>query len=158
MMVLKNTPVWVWLVLVCLLYFGSKQTKTRQIKLDKLAIFPLIFLPFVIISVMRGHQPLIVGFALTVGLVIGIFLGWLMWKDEPLLLKQGQVWIQRGSYIPLILYLVIFIFRYVVGVAQHTQHSITKTECFNFIIGLPTGIGLGTLLAIYIFRQRPTTY
>ncbi|MGC6406620.1 hypothetical protein ACNO7K_09335 [Bisgaard Taxon 45] len=86
-MVLKNTPVWVWLVLLCLLYFGSKQTKTRQIKLDKLAIFPLIFLPFVIISVMRGHQPLIVGFALSAGLMIGIFLRWLIWKDDPLLLK-----------------------------------------------------------------------
>ncbi|HDR1924631.1 TPA: hypothetical protein QB638_001007 [Pasteurella multocida] len=73
-----------------------------------------------------------------------------------MLLRQGQQWIQRGSYLPLILYLFIFIFRYVVGVAQHTQQ--TKTEFFNFIIGLPTGIRLGALFAILLFRQRPTTH
>ncbi|EJZ80421.1 TPA: hypothetical protein ACY362_000184 [Pasteurella multocida] len=42
--------------------------------------------------------------------------------------------------------------------AQHTQQTITKTEFFNFIIGLPTGIGLGVLFAILLFRQRPTTH
>ncbi|MGC7559318.1 DUF6622 family protein [Pasteurella sp. PK-2025] len=154
MAMLKNTPVWVWFVLACLFYLGSKQTKTRQIKLYKLALVPLIFLPFVIISVMQSHHPWIAGLALSVGLGVGIFLGGIIWQDEPLILKQGQDWIQRGSYLPLILYLVIFLFRYVVGVAQHTQNTITKTEFFHFIIGLPTGVGIGVLVAMLLFRQR----
>lgn len=118
----------------------------------------MIFLPIVIMSIMQSHHPLIAGFGFIVGLALGLFLGWIIWKDAPLLLRQGQQWIQRGSYLPLILYLFIFIFRYVVGVAQHTQQTITKTEFFNFIIGLPTGIGLGALFAILLFRQRPTTH
>ncbi len=158
MAIVTNTPIWVWCVLLCLLYVGSKQSKIRQIKPYKLTFLPLIFLPIVIMSIMQSHHPLIAGFGFIVGLALGLFLGWIIWKDAPLLLRQGQQWIQRGSYLPLILYLFIFIFRYVVGVAQHTQQTITKTEFFNFIIGLPTGIGLGALFAILLFRQRPTTH
>ncbi|MFC1079738.1 hypothetical protein [Pasteurella multocida] len=160
MAIVTNTPIWVWCVLLCLLYVGSKQSKTRQIKPYKLTFLPLIFLPIVIMSIMQSHHPLIAGFGFIVGLALGLFLGWIIWKDASLLLRQGQQWIQRGSYLPLILYLFIFIFRYVVGVAQHTQQTKTKTktEFFNFIIGLPTGIGLGALFAILLFRQRPTTH
>ncbi|EJS88996.1 hypothetical protein AAUPMB_07852 [Pasteurella multocida subsp. multocida str. Anand1_buffalo] len=109
MAIVTNTLIWVWCVLLCLLYVGSKQSKTRQIKPYKLTFLPLIFLPIVIMSIMQSHHPLIAGFGFIVGLALGLFLGWIIWKDAPLLLRQGQQWIQRGSYLPLILYLFIFI-------------------------------------------------
>lgn len=57
MAIVTNTPIWVWCVLLCLLYVGSKQSKTRQIKPYKLTFLPLIFLPIVIMSIMQSHQP-----------------------------------------------------------------------------------------------------
>lgn len=73
MEIVTNTPIWVWCVLLCLLYVGSKQSKTRQIKPYKLTFLPLIFLPIVIMSIMQSHHPLIAGFGFIVGLALGLF-------------------------------------------------------------------------------------
>ncbi len=73
MAIVTNTPIWVWCVLLYLLYVGSKQSKTRQIKPYKLTFLPLIFLPIVIMSIMQSHHPLIAGFGFIVGLALGLF-------------------------------------------------------------------------------------
>lgn len=154
MTILIHTPLWVWAVLLLLLYKGIQQTRTRSIQLWQLFIFPTVFLPLIVISTINAVQPLIAIVGLVIGLTVGLFLGYVLWKDNPLIGRQQGQWQQRGSYIPLLLYLFIFVFRYVISVAQHLQATIIQTDLFNLLIGLPTGLGLGLLIAMPLLPRR----
>lgn len=153
MAILIHTPLWVWGILLFLLYKGTQQTRTSAIKLWQLFIFPAVFLPLIIISAINALQPLLAMIGLIVGFIVGIFLGYLLWKDNPLISQQNGQWQLRGSYIPLLLYLFIFIFRYAISVIQHLQVSIIQTDLFNLLIGLPTGLGLGLLITIPLLAR-----
>ena len=154
MTILIHTPLWVWAILLFLLYKGMQQTSTRPIKLWQLYIFPAVFSPFILISTINATQPLIAISGLVIGLILGLFLGYLLWKDNSLISQQNGQWQQRGSYIPLLLYLFIFVFRYIISVMQHLQTTIIQTELFNLLIGLPTGLGLGLLIAIPLLPKQ----
>lgn len=150
---IQNTPIYVWIILVFLLYYGGIQSKTRQIHLARFFIAPVLFLGLTIQMMLSAVSPMLAYFGLIVGIVVGLLLGYVLWKQNPLLIQQNGQWYQKGSYIPLGLYLFIFIFRYIISVALHIGTGIIQTDEFNLFIGLPTGFALGVFLAIPLTRK-----
>lgn len=63
--------------------------------------------------------------------------------------KQGQ-WIQRGSFVPLTAYLMIFMCHYIISASQAMRLSYIDGNGFAVFMGVSLGLGLGMLLAINI--------
>ncbi len=150
--ILINTPIWVWVILVFLLYKGIQQLETRPIKLNRLFILPAIFLPLSILSVINATLPTIASIALVMGLLGGLLIAKFCKKYHLIIQKNNQLW-QKGSYLPLTLYLFIFITRYIVSVLQHMNHTVIYSNFFNIVVGLPIGIGIGLLSAMPFFKK-----
>lgn len=156
MTLLMNTPIWVWGILIFLLVIGIRQLKSRRIKLFQPLIAPAIFLPLLLMSILKTPYPLLGAAALAIGIVVGIALGGLRFRYSPLLTQDSNsdaYWQQRGSTIPLSTYLYIFITRYLASALPHFPMPSIPDYAADIIIGL-TGVGIGVLLAIVLFRNK----
>ena len=152
--ILINTPLGVWLILFFLIYKGIQQIHTRPIKIYQLLILPLIFLPLSGVAIMQVRYPMCAAYAHVLGLLTGGVLGRFLWKRQPIIIwKQGK-WVQKGSCLPLSLYLLIFIIRYLMNVVQHLPTDIGLTAYFSWLTGLPIGISIGLLLAMPLLREK----
>lgn len=149
---IQNTPIYVWVILAFLLYYGAMQRKTRQIHIVRLFIAPIIFSGLIVQLILSVVSPTLALLGFVVGIVAGLFFGYVLWKQRPLLTQQNGQWYQEGSNIPLGLYLFIFICRYVSSASLHIDADIIQTDWFNFFVGLLTGFGLGVLFAIPLTR------
>lgn len=153
MILLKNTPVWVWVILVFLLVFGVRQLKSRRVHRLQLLIAPTVCVVLLLLAAFGATNPVLGLLGLTVGSGIGIVFGGLLFKRFPLLTQESpHWWQQRGSAIPLGIYLYIFITRYLATALPHLPMPFLPDFAPNIVLGF-TGIGVGVLLAIVIFRK-----
>lgn len=116
--ILAGTPWWVWVLLVVLVQRGIKALKPATGPLWRFAIIPVIFLAWGISSLIAdlGLTALSVGGYL-VALLVGTGLGWAMMTGVALRVdrERGLVRVPGGPA-TLILILVIFIVKYMIGV------------------------------------------
>lgn len=153
MTILNNTPVWVWVILIFLLAFGVRQLKSRRVHRLQLLIAPTVCLILLLIAAFSATNPVLALLGLTVGSGIGIILGRILFKRSPLLTQEStHWWQQRGSTIPLGIYLYIFATRYLATALPHLPMPILPNFALNIVLGF-TGIGVGVLFAIVVFRK-----
>lgn len=148
-----HTPIWVWAILVFVLYKGLQQRKTRSIKLWQLFIFPAFFFPLTFISIHQNENPFFAYVHLAIGITLGLLFGFIQFRKKSIVYQEDKKWIQRGSMLPLSLYLFIFITRYVINTLTAMQQEIIQTNLFNLLF-VALGIGLGGLLSIPMFKQK----
>ena len=155
LMILSNTPVWVWGLLAGLIALGFLQTRQRRVTRVQLLALPVALMSLGLWSMAPGFaaRPL-AALLWAAALMAAGAVGWRI--------AQGTraVWladVQRlqlpGSWLPMALVLMIFSLRYAVGVSQALHPELRAAAALQFplallfgaLSGLFTGRALGLL-------------
>ena len=98
-------------------------------------------------------MPLITLIGATLGIISGGAICYLFDQKYPLVyLYQGQFW-KRGGYWLLGLYMLIFIGRYIQGVAITLHSAWTESIVFYLMTGIIAGVGIGVMLVLLLIYQ-----
>ena len=150
--IVKGTPPWVWGLLAVLLALGISQLSDRQTALRRVIIMPVAMLGLSLYGITsafgRSGQ---LGYAM---------LAWLLAAAAAVALvlmfstasstcfnPATRSFAMRGSVVPLLLILGIFITKYVVGVELAMQPSAVRDIAFALPVGLLYGAFSGIFLA-----------
>lgn len=149
--IITHTPIWVWIVLALLVYLGILQSKTRLIQRWRLFIVPVIFLPLSLITLSTSANISLSVMTLVLAMAVSFGVAKYYFDKHPIIYqtKQGQWW-QRGSWLPLIVYLMIFMCRYAISASQAMRLPYIDGDGFATFMGVSLGLGLGVLFAIGI--------
>lgn len=149
---LINTPVWVFILFAYLIFIGYKSSKTRVVSLKKLFIAPIVFTLMSIHSMIHELQgDYWMALVWLLGMVIGASLGWLqVHRLKPQVDKQHWLVHTQGSWVTMILVILIFGYKYYLGYITAVQPDIITHTGFLWssliIIGAITGMFVGRLL------------
>lgn len=153
--IIRNTPLWVWPLLLFLLYRGYQQSKERTIGLSKLGILPAIFLIlgfFGIIQAFGAHPLSLALWGLGIGLAVLLHLK-LELPRGVRFSAHDQTFRVPGSWQPLALMLAVFCAKFAVGVIVGRRLPIANTAAFaatvSLIYGLLGGMFLGRAVVIW---------
>ncbi|TNF67512.1 MAG: hypothetical protein EP298_06910 [Gammaproteobacteria bacterium] len=166
---LAYTPWWVYVLFIYLLFIGIKASKPSHKPISKLAIIPAIFLILSIESLinqtnLHGINLLAYAIALVIGIIIGFiiacFIGAQATKEN-----NKYIIILPGSWLTLILILIIFISKYYfgfkVGDNPNLIHNLYFTITMLSVYGVTAGLFIGRfifyLMRIYQYRKRETS-
>lgn len=152
-----HTPWWVFLLLAYLIFIGLKARKTSTVSIYKLAILPAVFLIMSIESMISHFkiETLSVStwmISIIIGSAIGILL---VYKSKIKVDRNNKLLELPGSWMTLILILIIFVAKYYCGYAlsQDPGSAInTNTEILVLALsGICTGTFVGRMI-IYTYR------
>ena len=146
--ILSHTPVWVYVLFAVLVFFGFKQSKPRQVSQLMVIVLPVAMLVLSLAGVLSGF-----GIALLsiVFWLVGLVLSQLFNRVFKLTsyaeydLNNGTFSIQ-GSWIPLLLMMVIFFTKYAVAFLQATDHTLTTEPLFMLVVCAWYGLLSGSFL------------
>ena len=152
--VLIYTPWWVYVLFIYLIFIGIKASKPRKNSLIKLAIVPLVFLILSIDSLMNEtslHSPNLLAYI--IAMLIGILIGFLIAKHiggHAIKDKKGYLINLPGSWLVLILIIIIFTAKYYFGIRLGYHPELINNLKFTIIMlsiyGLTSGIFIGRFL------------
>lgn len=153
--ILQHTPVWVFGLLIGLLFLGYSQTKTRLLSIKRLIILPVVMLVLSALGIASSFGLQIQSLA-TWGLGIGVALGLNMWISSPrgtTYLADDKQFRVPGSWLPMVMILVIFFTKYLVGVLLALHPQTVHTPFFAIsaclLFGLSSGFFLARALKVY---------
>jgi hypothetical protein len=156
---LTHTPVWVWLLLAGLCFIGFQQTKTRQLSLQRLIILPFVMLALSLLSLKNsfGLQTTVY-FCWILSLVISTCLVSMHRSSAIGSYDEGsQLITVRGSWLPFMLILGMFVTRYILNAGLAMQAELAQQSVFSLSIatafGLFNGAFLGRLLCLMSLRK-----
>ncbi|EWG97800.1 hypothetical protein Q427_34065 [Halomonas sp. BC04] len=155
--IIRNTPLWVWPLLLFLLFRGYQQSQDRTVGLSKLGILPAIFLFlgfYGLIHAFGAHPLNLALWALGIGLAVLLHLK-LELPRGVRFSPQEQAFHVPGSWQPLALMLAIFCAKFAVGVMVGMQLAIADTAIFAAAVSLVYGSFGGMFLgrAVVIWRS-----
>ncbi|WP_416775830.1 DUF6622 family protein [Xenorhabdus budapestensis] len=157
LMVIKNTPIWVWLLFIFLVFRGIKALDNREMHPNRLFLLPILFFIWAVYSVL--HETVFQVFALLsliVGILAGIAIGWKLWNSQPRLRQkpESDLIIRQGTPLTLIVILIIFCVKFILSVTiaiyPPLMHFLSFNLLFGFASGLSDGIFWGGTLNLYI--------
>jgi hypothetical protein len=146
--VLKNTPVWVWGLLAALIWLGLTQVRARTASLKRIVIFPVAMTLMALVSMATsfGNSP-------TIGYVM---LAWLVAAGAMVALigstsapagtsydATTRTFAMRGSWVPMVIILGIFLTKYVVGVETAMNPGLARDGEYTLIVGALYGVFSG---------------
>jgi len=142
MMIITNTPLYVWGIFIYLMILGYIATKTRTIWVPKLFIIPLIltllkFQKLISVNVLWTIIPWIIG--LNLGIIKA-----LLNKKVIYIISNNSIQLP-GSYTTLVMFLILFLTRYSLGFLQHfnPEMSMLYSHLDTLITFLFAGYSLG---------------
>ena len=145
----EGTPWWVWALFALLIYLGIKAKKGGKVPLRRVLILPIVFLVWAFSSTLEGGLLLWL-LCLGAGILIGFFL---MQRTQLKFDKKKKTIVMPGSWFPLILSMVIFGAKYVLGVMQGmgphmmgSRLSISLHLLAIFCSGIFAGRGLNCVI------------
>ncbi|AYA39660.1 hypothetical protein HZS38_03170 [Xenorhabdus nematophila] len=161
--ILKDTSVWVWILLVFLIMRGIKALSDREIRVERLFLLPLVFLVWGVYGVL--YQTYFSDLSLMMmglGLIIGIAFGWALWKSQPRLKeKEGSPLIIRpGTPLTLVLIVITFMSKFILSAMLSIYpvllHSLNYNLLFGLVTGILDGVFWGATLNLFItwYKRR----
>jgi hypothetical protein len=121
-----NTPSWVWVIFIYLVYVGLKATKDRVIYLPKMLIVPIVLILLQSETLLSCSLSYLTFFS--VGFVVGFF----FLSRAPLEFLQNTKSVKvPGSYASLLIFLAFFLVKYSFGYLQATNPALA-TEYMLF--------------------------
>jgi hypothetical protein len=162
--IILHTPVWVWAILAFLVYRGMLASIDRETTIRQVLILPLVLLALSIQGIASTF-----GANGTAGLswfacaVVGSVLTWLLFRRDSIAAHPGRgVIFQRGSWMPMMLMMGIFLTKYAVAVLLAMQPQRGQDALFVASVcglyGVFNGIFIGRLLRIMSeYRQAQMT-
>ncbi|MBD1577429.1 MULTISPECIES: DUF6622 family protein [Vibrio] len=145
--IIKNTPVWVWILLAYLVRRGITSLKPREVSVRRLLIIPMIFFIWGVYEIITTLTLT----SLTLTLVIGSFtlgvLGLLFvnrrFINQAKYNPDTMMVILPGQPISLLLILFAFISHYVFSVFVAVDPQIVKSASFVVIFCVLSGFSIG---------------
>ncbi|MGB7193165.1 MAG: DUF6622 family protein [Collimonas pratensis] len=159
--IISHTPLWVWALLAFLVYRGVLASVDRELTLKKLAIIPLVMLALSWqgVSTVFGILALPMLCWLLAAAVAATLTWRLFRKDRVSAYPERGVVFQRGSWLPLMLMMGIFLTKYTVGVTLAMHPALAQDTAFTVVVctlyGVFNGMFIGRLLRVVNLYYSP---
>jgi uncharacterized membrane protein required for colicin V production len=156
--IIANTPAWVWLLLVALVWIGLAQTRARTVSIKKVAILPMIMTILSFSGTVSAFGASLHTLLAWLGAVAVTFMLWLQASPassnhfDP----REQKFALEGSWVPLGLMLGIFLVKYAVGVATALNPGLARQVNYALGVSALYGAFSGVFLARAIQTLRLT--
>lgn len=158
--VLKNTPVWVWAILVSLIVLGVNQLRTRTVSRYSVLIAPVVFLFIGLTAAGRGS----IGFAAWVLALLATaaftFFVWQPTTGARFTLSTDRLHLP-GSVIPMLLMLAIFLLNYVINVSLAINPALRAELPWQVgpavVLGALSGVFIGRAATLFCMNRRIRT-
>ncbi len=150
-----RTPVWVWALLAFLLFIGIRGLRPTVASFGRLLILPAVFLVWGLsgFATSYGFRP--AGIAVWLAAIaIGAALGWLMARAIAIKADRDHGLVRLpGTWVNLVLILIIFAVKYTLGILAGFRPSITGELLYMAtdvgVSGLLTGMFAGRLYGLW---------
>ncbi|MBC3813215.1 DUF6622 family protein [Undibacterium aquatile] len=151
--ILINTPIWVWALLAFLIYRGVLMSRDRQVTLRATFILPLLMLGLSLQGLIQhfGIRFESVGLWLLSAVCVSILNAAFFGKNSVRVVSEKLIQLQ-GSWMPLILMMLIFFLKYCENIAVVVQPELRSNIGFisvcSISFGIMNGLFLGKLLRV----------
>ncbi|MEP6825570.1 MAG: DUF6622 family protein [Ramlibacter sp.] len=155
--ILKNTPTWVWGLLVALTWLGLSQLRDRSASVARVTIMPVAMTAFSIWGTFSafGGSPQFSAVLLSWFSAAAVVAALTASTRAPATYDAAaRSFFLQGSWVPLVLILGIFLTKYVVGVELAMQPQQARDGQFTLVVGTLYGVfnGLFAGRAIRLWR------
>jgi hypothetical protein len=147
--ILQHTPLWVWGLLAALIALGLAQARDRDMTLSRLLVMPLVLLALSLVGVLSSFG---IG-AIALG-AWGGGLAWALVLGRSLVRPRQARWLPDsrrvhvpGSWLPLVLIVVLFGIKYLAGVSLAIEPRLAADAAFAGLCSLAYGGFSGLFLA-----------
>ena len=153
--IIKHTPIWVFILFIGLLYLGYTQTKDRKVKLKKLFILPIAMILLSIFGIISAFGLNKITLTLWVfSAIFSLIIGLKLFSSRNIKYDKFEKKFHiSGSWIPMLLILMIFFIKYIVGVVVARELAIINDIEFIITIsslyGLLSGLFLSRSIVIF---------
>lgn len=152
--IIRQTPFYVWILLLYLIKRGLSAMKTKQLSLKKMLIMPIVFtcwgLDKMFLHFSNLGRDFIFYFAF---LCVGTMIGYFIYQGRKVF-YQNNTYYRSGSGLPLIIIVINFSVKYILNVLVAIWPSLYQTSKFcttySLLSGLSVGLFFGGLLQIYV--------
>jgi hypothetical protein len=158
--ILLHTPSWVWLALAAALWRGYVLTRPRQLARSRLALLPALFATLSVVGVVSSF-----------GVQAGALLCWAgglalsAYETQRRGAPAGAAYIAQrrsydlpGSWVPLLLVLLIFGVKYTIGVQLALHPALRGNDVLALIAsavyGALSGVFIGRALGLWQLQRR----
>ncbi len=154
--ILKHTPVWVWLLLGTLVYYGYVQSRTRRVSKARLLLLPAALAGLSLYGVWSAFGASVVAFcALLLGIALAVLANRILKQPGGVTYSESAgTFTIPGSWLPLALIMIIFFVRYAVAVTLVVKPWLRSLGAFAGIVGLVYGLLGGIFLARTLYTLR----
>ncbi len=154
---LTHTPLYVYWIFFSLLIVGITQVKTRQIGFKRAIVIPVILILLSIYAIFHDFGINFFGLLFWFCGIVFVLLINIIIKNQKEIKysKTSKVFTVEGSFIPLLMMMLLFFTKYTVGVVTAQNLELLHTSVFIGTISFFYGIFLGTyILRLYIFANK----
>ncbi|AOM39800.1 DUF6622 family protein [Xenorhabdus hominickii] len=140
---IKDTPVWVWILFVFLVMKGIKALSDREMRIERIFLLPIVFLVWGVHSVLyKTYFSDLSLITMVAGLIVGIAIGWVLWKSQPRLKEKSDstLIIRSGTSLTLILIVITFVSKFVMTAMLSIHPVLLHSLHYNLLFGLLSGI------------------
>lgn len=148
--ILSNTPNWVWVLLAALVVLGLAQVPSRRVSAPVVLILPVAIIASTAFALLAAFGPEIqVAIFGVCAVLAGVALNALVLHSPRNVTwdaATGRYYVP-GSWLPLVLILVIFAARFAVGMARATKPELVATPAFVIAVCVVLGVCCGIFVA-----------
>ncbi len=158
--IISHTPTYVWAILAFLIFRGVLACSDREVSLRSLFIIPavMLYLSLQSLAAKFDLNAMTAGLWLA-GMAAGATLAWTLIDGSRIQVNRAAgTLLQRGSVVPLVLMLAIFVTKYTIAVLGAVQPELSHSAGFIAAVcalsGLFNGVFLGRLARYLAAWQR----
>lgn len=159
--ILTRTPLYVWAILAFLLWRGAVEMRDRELTLRRMLILPLVMLGLSLNDMaLKFDMGMVLVAAWVTGCVAAMLLAWRFGRTRIAAGTAPDRVLVRGSVMPLILMLAIFLTKYITSIVLVIQpqlaHQLAVAATICLVFGVFNGLLLGRLarMAGAVGQQR----
>lgn len=147
--IIQNTPVWVFILLFMLLYLGYSQSKDREVNIYRVYILPSVIIGLSLFGMFSTFDISFTSLNLWfVSMALcAVFTMKKISSKNISYDKNKKTFKITGSWIPMILILVIFSIKYLIGFISATNPEFLDNINFIYLVSIIYGLINGVFLA-----------
>jgi hypothetical protein len=160
--ILKNTPPWVFVLFAVLVFFGTLQSRTRQISLARVAILPVVLIGLSLSNLWSSFGGNVLAVACWLAAVAAAVLlnSFAKWPRKVAYAAATRSFLVEGSWLPLAVMMLMFFSRYAVAVSLAMHPDLKAAPWLapgvSSVYGLMSGAFLARALRI-LASARPAS-
>lgn len=150
---LVNIPWWVYLIFIYCIFIGVKSLKTSVIHVSKFFVIPIIFIYLSLHTLFASFSlNFFIIFTYIISFLVGIYLGVILLKKSKILVDAKNKLIKvPGSWVTLVLILIIFFSKFYIGYELGVDPKIVTNKSFDLFFLLVSGVTSGMFLGRLIY-------